>query len=152
MDIFVGWSLHRLHLIFSQLPSLHLLSYLTYLCVYTKENCTRLPVLKVGHRFSTTEEDPDRKYSWVTLAGSDYLKSWRKICSFKPGINSVFGGIMNVSVFALFFHPEMFHAFRTSFVPGFHPFSEPELWHMVNMVVFSTLSRVLQEDAVQSFP
>lgn len=56
----------------------------------------------MGHYLSTTEEDPDREHSWVTLAGSHYLKSRREICSLKPGIHSVFGRIMNVSVFPLF--------------------------------------------------
>ena len=51
---------------------------------------------------STTEDCPGRKYSWVTPTGSGYLKSRRKICSFKPGMNSVTGGTMNVSVFPLF--------------------------------------------------
>lgn len=51
--------------------------------------------LKIGHYLSTVEEYPDRKYYWVTPAGSDCLKSRKKISSPQPGMNSVFEGIMN---------------------------------------------------------
>lgn len=126
-------------------PSLNPRLYLTWLCV-CMDGCQLL--LQIGNYLSTTEEDPDRKY-WVTPTGSDCLKSRRKISplsvryKFSHWENNKCSHLsVLVSVFPLFFHPEMvscLQAFLHPWLPSvsFHSWSW-SIWWMWLCLAFCT--------------
>lgn len=123
-------------------------------CLYGEKLHGCQLLLKIGNYLSTTEEDPDRKY-WVTLTGEkqkkDFpsLKSRRKISplsvryKFSHWENNKWSHLsVLVSVFPLFFHPEMvscLQAFLHPWLPSvsFHSWSW-SIWWMWLCLAFCT--------------
>lgn len=142
-DVFMEWlscllwiSASILYLIsFSEPKSIPNLT----VCLYGEKLHGCQLLLKIGDYLSTPEEDADRKH-WVTPTGSDCLKSRRKI--FPLSVRYKFSHWENnkwshlsvlVSVFPLFFHPEMvscLQAFLHPWLPSipFHSWSWSIWW------------------------